>query len=195
MSPVSYGPSDIVNPRGTPFAGMVPESFWLTKVLIFDFDWIIQEIKQGAHPMPDHPESKTLVSGLKETFRLLRAFEIRIAMTSNKRLKTVVEELHRFGLAEDFDCIRCAEELPSLKPNPDLHLNVMETLGVRPVKAIALETSHDGTQAAKAAGLFCVGTPDLNGNADFHLTSITEQPIIPLLEQMDRLKRRQLGVS
>lgn len=195
MSPVSYGPSDIVNPRGTPFAGMVPESFWLTKVLIFDFDWIMHEVEQGSHPIPDHPESKTLASGLKETFKLLRAFEIRIAMTSNKTLKTVVEQLHRLGLAEDFDCIRCAEELPSLKPNPDLHINVMETLGVRAVKAIALETSRDGTKAAKAAGVFCVGTPDLNGNADFHLTSITEQPIIPLLEQMDKLKRAQLGVS
>jgi hypothetical protein len=58
-----------------------------------------------------------------------------------------------------------------------------------------LETAHEGTAAAKAAGLFCVGTPELNGNADFHLKSLTEQPIIPLLEQMDRLKRQKLGVS
>ena len=195
MSPVSYGPSDIVNPRGTPFAGMVPESFWLTKVLIFDFDWIVREVAQKLHTMPDHPHSHSSVLGLKETFRTLRGFEIRIAMTSNLKMKKVIEELHKFNLAEDFDCIRCAEELPSLKPNPDLHINVMETMGVRPVKAIALETAPEGTTAAKAAGLFCVGTPDLNGQADFHLKSLTEQPIIPLLEQMDRLKRQKLGVS
>jgi putative hydrolase of the HAD superfamily len=174
---------------------MVPESFWLTKALIFDFDWIVREVAQASHAMPDHAEAHTLATGLKETFRLLRAFEIRIAMTSNLKMKQVIEELHKFNLAEDFDCIRCAEELPSLKPNPDLHINVMETLGVRPVKAIALETAPEGTAAAKAAGLFCVGTPELNGNADFHLKSLTEQPIIPLLEQMDRLKRQKLGVS
>ena len=43
MSPVTYGPSDINNPRGYPFVGPVPESFWLTKALLFDFDWVVRE--------------------------------------------------------------------------------------------------------------------------------------------------------
>ena len=48
MSPVGFGPSDINNPRNVQW-GMVPESFWLTKVLIFDFDWIAREVSQAQN--------------------------------------------------------------------------------------------------------------------------------------------------
>ena len=188
--PVSFGPSDVKNPHNLQWAH-VPESFWLTKALIFDFDWIVREAALRPHAMPD-VEATSATGGLKETFRRLRVFEIRLAMTSNFNQKTVVEKLHGLNLAEDFDCIRCAEELPSLKPNPDLHINVMETLGIRPIKAIALETAPEGVQAAKAAGLFCVTPPELKGQADFTLNSITEFHLLELLERMDRAKRDQL---
>ena len=115
-------------------------------------------------------------------------------MTSNLTQSEVVQELHKFNLAEDFDCIRCAEELPAHKPNPALHINVMETLGVRPIRAIALETEPEGAQAAKAAGLFCVGLGDMTGEVDFHLRSFIEHPLLHLLEQLDRSKRKKLGL-
>jgi beta-phosphoglucomutase-like phosphatase (HAD superfamily) len=191
MSPVSFGPSDINNPRNVPW-GMVPESYWLTKVLIFDFDWIVQEAAHGHRILPDHLKEPTLIA-LKETFKTLRSYEVRLAMTSNLTQTEVVQELHKLNLAEDFDCIRCAEELPALKPSPALHLNVMETLGVRPIRTIALETDADGVKAAKAAGIFCVGTPDLDGEVDYHLKSFIEHPLLHLLEQMDRVKRKRLS--
>ncbi len=194
MSPVGFGPSDINNPRNVQW-GMVPESFWLTKVLIFDFDWIVREVAKAQHPMPDHQNLHILSAGLKETFRMLRGYEIRLAMTSNFSQKKVIDELHHLNLAEDFDCIRCAEELPSLKPNPDLHINVMETLGVRPVKAIALETASEGVLAAKAAGLFCVTMTGENLKADYELESFIGEPIIFLLEKIDRVKRYQITKS
>jgi beta-phosphoglucomutase-like phosphatase (HAD superfamily) len=192
MSPVGFGPSDINNPRHVQW-GMVPESFWLTKALIFDFDWVVREATQHPRSMPDHPGTVSVTEALKSTFKTLRSYEIRLAMTSNQKQKDVVEELHQLNLTEDFDCIRCAEELPALKPSPELHINVMETLGIRPIKAIALETAIEGVKAAKAAGVFCVGTPELNGEVDYHLKSFTEHPIIHLLEQMDRVKRKRLS--
>ena len=194
MSPVSFGPSDINNPRHVQW-GMVPESFWLTKVLIFDFDWIASEIAKVQHPMPDHEAVYSLEAGLKETFRMLRSFEIRLAMTSNLKLATVLEQLGQWKLAEEFDCIRCAEELPSLKPNPDLHINVMETLGIRPFKAIALETAPEGVLAAKRAGLFCVTMQGRGLKGDYELDSFKGETVIHLLEKMDRVKRKQLEMG
>jgi beta-phosphoglucomutase-like phosphatase (HAD superfamily) len=194
MSPVGFGPSDINNPRNVQW-GMVPESFWLTKVLIFDFDWIAREFSQAQHPMPDHETISSSIAGLKETFRILRSFEIRLAMTSNLKLATVIESLSQWNLAEDFDCIRCAEELPSLKPSPGLHINAMETLGIRPFKAVALETAPEGVQAARHAGLFCVAMKGQGLLADYELESFTGEPLIFLLEKIDRVKRRQLELS
>jgi len=170
----------------------VPESYWLTKALLFDFDWILLEISKPSRVMPDYEASRSTLEGLKETFQLLRKFEIRLAVTSNLSQETVVSELARLNLANDFDNIRCFEDAKRLKPNAELHLFTMETLGVRAGKAVAFETSLGGVRAAKAAGIFCVGTPELNGEADFHLSSFTEKPLLALLEEIDRLKRALL---
>jgi beta-phosphoglucomutase-like phosphatase (HAD superfamily) len=80
--------------------------------------------------------------------------------------------------------------VPRTKPDPGLHLRVLEALEVRPEEAIALEDSPNGIAAAKAAGLFCVAVPNdltrgltLSG-ADLRLGSLAELPLPQLLEQV-----------
>ena len=49
-----------------------------------------------------------------------------------------------------------------------LYLAVVEGLGVDPHEAVAVEDSHSGVRAAKAAGLFCVAVPgSLTPDADY----------------------------
>jgi beta-phosphoglucomutase-like phosphatase (HAD superfamily) len=71
----------------------------------------------------------------------------------------------------------------------------METLGIRPFKAIALETAPEGVQAARYAGLFCVTMRGQGLHADYELDSFTGEPLIFLLEKIDRVKRRQLEIG
>ena len=195
MSPVSYGPSDINNPRGTPFAGMVPESFWLTKALLFDLEWILRDAQNPNFNKTDYPEDSPL-GALKHCLRLLRGFEVRTAVTSNLDQKTVVGKLAQLNLAEDFDNIRCFEDVTELKPKTELHLLSMDMLGVKPWRAVAFETDLEGVQAAKAAGVFCVGMlPVVDGQADMTMTSFLEHPLIQILEKIDQLKRKKLGVE
>src|SRR5581483_1451592 len=113
MSPVSYGPSDINNPRGVPFAVPVPESFWLTKALLFDFDWVMRDAQNSNYDKVDYPEDSP-VRALKLCFRLLRGFEIRLAVTSNLAQSTVVQRLAEVNLTEDFDNIRCFEDVAAI---------------------------------------------------------------------------------
>jgi|GEM_PF-1264956 len=193
MSPINYGPSDINNPRGVPFGGMVPESYWLTKALLFDYDWIVRDAHNHHYNKNDFPE-ETPSAALKFCFRLLRGFEVRIVLTSNRKQSHVVEDLHRMNLAEDFDNIRCFEDVTELKPKTELHLLALDMMGVKPVRAIALETDPFGVQAAKAAGLFCIGTPELAGKADMTLDSFIQRPLIHTLENIDRHKRANLGM-
>jgi beta-phosphoglucomutase-like phosphatase (HAD superfamily) len=188
LRPVEFGPSDVKNPRGTPFAGSVPESFWLTKALLFDFNWILRDAANTRYHRAEYPEA-TPVLALKHCFRLLRAFEVRIALTSNLSQDQVVEELVRLNLAEDFDNIRCFEDVAELKPKTELHLLCLDMLGLKPRRAVALETDEAGVKAAKDAGLFCVGTPELGATADFTLGSFLESPLIQTLEKIDRKKR------
>ena len=194
MSPVSYGPSDINNPRGTPFAGMVPESFWLTKALLFDLDWVIRDSQNPNYSKTDYPEESPLAA-LKQCLRHLRNYEVRTAVTSNLDQKSVVGELVKLNLAEDFDNIRCFEDVTELKPKTELHLLSMDMLGVKPIRTVAFETSVDGVKAAQAAGIFCVGMPPgVDGQADMKLDSFIDIPLLHVLEKIDKSKRIKMGI-
>ena len=192
--PVSYGPSDINNPRGVPFAVPVPESFWLTKALLFDFDWVMREAQNSNYDKIDYPEDSP-VQALKLCFRLLRGFEVRLAVTSNLAQRTVVQKLAEVNLTEDFDNIRCFEDVNELKPKTELHLLSMDMLGVKPIRTVAFETTADGVKAAQAAGIFCVGMPPgVDGQADMKLDSFLGGPLLQLLERIDKAKREKLGL-
>jgi beta-phosphoglucomutase-like phosphatase (HAD superfamily) len=192
MSPVSYGPSDVINPRGNPFVGPVPESFWLTKALLFDFDWVVAESKNPNYNKNDY-EDPTPLTALKDCFRTLRSYEIRLSLTSNRRNDEIVPVLRQLNLAEDFDNIRCFEDVREVKPSPEMHLLSMDMLGVRPWRAVAFETALEGVAAAKAAGVFCVGmTPEVDGQADMKMASFLDSPLIHVLEKIDQKKRQKL---
>jgi beta-phosphoglucomutase-like phosphatase (HAD superfamily) len=194
MSPVSYGPSDINNPRGVPFAVPVPESFWLTKALLFDFDWVMREAQNFNYDKIDYPEDSP-VQALKHCFRLLRGFEVRLAITSNLAQSTVVQTLAEVNLTEDFDNIRCFEDVNELKPKTELHLLSLDMLGVKPARAVAFETTVDGVKAAQAAGIFCVGMPPgVDGQADMKLDSFLSGPLLQLLERIDKAKKTKMGL-
>ncbi len=195
MSPVSYGPSDVVNPRGTPFAGPVPESFWLTKALLFDFDWVIAESKNPNYNKTDYGDP-TPLTALKDCFRTLRSYEIRLSLTSNRKNNEIALVLHQLNLAEDFDNIRCFDDVKEVKPSPEMHQLSMDMLGVKSWRAVAFETTLEGVQAAKAAGIFCVGMPPgVDGQADMKLDSFLDAPLIHVLEKIDGIKRAALVQS
>lgn len=195
MSPVSYGPSDVVNPRGTPFGGMVPESFWLTKALLFDFDWVVSETQNPNYHKKDY-EHPTPLAALKDCFRTLRSYEIRLALTSNRKSEEIVQTLHELNLAEDFDNIRCFDDVKELKPSPEMHQLSMDMLGVKPIRAAAFETELSGVRAAKAAGVFCVGmAPGVDGEADMTIASFLETPLLHVLEKIDKNKKIRFGMA
>lgn len=190
MSPINFGPSDVNNPHNL-FYAHVPESFWISKALIFDLEWIRREMAKAERAMPDHTELKLTVQGLKETFLNLRRYEVRIAMTSNLSSADVVRELSRLELANDFDSIRCREDVKVLKPGTELYQISLDTLGLKPFKAIAFEVTPEGLVGAKAAGLFCV-TPPGGLAGDYILNSFLEKPILHLLEELDQRKKAAL---
>ncbi|HJT24861.1 MAG TPA: HAD-IA family hydrolase [bacterium] len=171
----------------------MPESFWLTKALLFDFDWVIAESKNPNYNKKDY-EDPTPLTALKDCFRTLRSYEIRLSLTSNRRNSEIVPVLHQLNLAEDFDNIRCSDDVKEMKPSPEMHQLSMDMLGVKPWRAVAFETTEEGVQAAKAAGIFCVGMPPgVDGQADMKMTSFLDSPLIHVLEKIDRIKRAGLA--
>lgn len=72
-------------------------------------------------------------------------------------LRPVVETvLGGAGVRECFTAVVTAEDVERGKPDPEGYLRGLETLGVDPRQAVAIEDSPDGVAAAKAAGLYAV---------------------------------------
>jgi len=120
-----------------------------------------------------------------------RRLGLKLGVASSSDCPWVYRHLERLGLGEQFDSIKCAEDVENVKPSPDLYLAVLDQLGVGPEEAIALEDSPHGITSAQAAGLFCVVVPNAltsqlsTDHADLRLASLADAPLSDILEQMD----------
>jgi len=130
--------------------------------------------------------------GVRDYLNAARRLGLGLAVASSSSRQWVAGHLERLGLADRFDVLRCAEDVPRVKPHPDLYVAALDALGAAPVAAIALEDSPNGVLAAKRDGLFCVAVPnpltaklDLSA-ADIRLASLDELPLPALLRRTGR---------
>ncbi len=98
--------------------------------------------------------------GVCEAIAEARRLGLSLAVASSSPRAWVSTHLERLGLADAFDCIRCADDVARTKPDPELYLSAIALLGIEPAAALAFEDSPNGLRAAKAAGLRCVVIPN-----------------------------------
>ena len=100
-----------------------------------------------------------LVDGAVATVQRLAArFRLALASSSNRALIDAVLELA--GLARYFEVTVSSEEVARGKPAPDVYLEAARRLGVEPARCAAVEDSHAGIRAAKAAGMRVIAVPN-----------------------------------
>jgi HAD superfamily hydrolase (TIGR01509 family) len=136
--------------------------------------------------------AQAVLPGVREYVDEARRLGLRLGVASSSGRRWVEGHLERLQLRERFDVIRCADDVPSVKPDPALYRAVLDAMGVRPEDAVALEDSPNGVLAAKRAGLACVAVPnpltarlDLSA-ADLRLASLAELPLPELLVRLRR---------
>lgn len=76
-----------------------------------------------------------------------------MAVASGGIRRLVDRTLAALGLADAFQCICTAEDVPHGKPNPDLFLLAAERLGTAPGACVVFEDSDLGLEAARRAGM------------------------------------------
>jgi HAD superfamily hydrolase (TIGR01509 family) len=128
--------------------------------------------------------------GVVERLEEARDLGLTLAVASSSDRAWVEGHLGRLGLLRHFRLLRCAEDVPRVKPDPALYRAVLEATGVRAADAVALEDSPNGVLAAKRAGLACVAVPntltarlDLSA-ADLRLVSLAEVSLPALLARL-----------
>jgi HAD superfamily hydrolase (TIGR01509 family) len=109
---------------------------------------------EATHDVEPRPGAVALVEALT-------AAGIPIAVASNSPRAFLDLVLQTSGMAGRFATTVAGDEVPRPKPAPDIYLEACRRLGADPARAIGIEDSPTGAQAAKAAGLTVIGVPYL----------------------------------
>jgi HAD superfamily hydrolase (TIGR01509 family) len=137
--------------------------------------------------------AEPVLPGIVQHIDAAKSFGLLLGLASSSTRDWVSAHLERLGILDRFDCIRCRDDVPRAKPEPDLYLAVLACLDVDAEEAFAIEDSPNGVLAAKRAGLRCVAIPnpitarlDLS-QADLILNSLAEVTLPDLLERIATL--------
>jgi HAD superfamily hydrolase (TIGR01509 family) len=146
--------------------------------------------------LAEYREHLPLIPGAVEAVRRIGAvWPLGLASSSNRPLIQTVLEVT--GLAPLFRATVSSEEVARGKPAPDVYLEAARRLGVDASRCAAVEDSHSGIRAAKAAGMRVIAVPNPSyppgdealAEADVVLTSIEE--LLPEVVDPSALKGRR----
>jgi HAD superfamily hydrolase (TIGR01509 family) len=86
---------------------------------------------------------------------LAQRYKLAVATSSSHHVADVVMEIS--GLGPHFHLIVAREDVRFPKPDPEIYFTTARKLGVRPSTCCVIEDSPHGIQAAKMAGMTCIG--------------------------------------
>lgn len=125
--------------------------------------------------------------GIVKTLLAARQMGLKLAVASSSSRSWVNGHLKRLDLYHTFDAVICMEDVPEVKPAPDLFLAALSCLGLKPQEATVFEDSPNGITAAQAAGIFSIAIPNTISreldisHANLVLNRIDEIPLEELL--------------
>lgn len=119
----------------------------------------------------------TPLPGAAEWVRRLRARGWQQAIASSAPRDNIAVMLHALDLDGMFEAIVSAEDVTRGKPDPQVFLVAAARLGVPPERCIVVEDAAVGVEAARSAGMRCIGVNrTLVLDADLAVSSLLDLP-------------------
>lgn len=119
--------------------------------------------KTAAYERLVHDGLVQLRPGVQDLIEAAGHAKLRLAIATTTSPVNIAALL-RMALGPDwsrhFQVIEDASTAPTKKPHPQVYLQTLKLLGVAPSQALAFEDSDNGLQAAVAAGLKTIVTPN-----------------------------------
>ena len=105
------------------------------------------------------------IEGVAQTLAQLKARGYRMAVASSSPRKAIELCLQSLQIQHFFEVLFSSEQVARPKPAPDVFLAAAEKMDALPEICVVVEDSTNGTLAAKAAGMRCIGfvNPDSAG--------------------------------
>jgi HAD superfamily hydrolase (TIGR01509 family) len=105
----------------------------------------------------DTKEDLELLEGVRSLIEDLHQNGIQLILASSASKVTIERVFSRFGLHDYFTHVVSGEDFPNSKPHPAIFEYAASLSEAPKEKCIVIEDSTNGIQAAKAAGIFCIG--------------------------------------
>lgn len=103
-------------------------------------------------------EQLDFAPGVRELLAELHSAGVPMIITTNTPRSIVGPALDKLGADYFVDTI-CGDEVPTMKPAPDMYLEASKRVGKNPGECLVFEDSHTGMRAAWDAGCRLVGLP------------------------------------
>lgn len=118
----------------------------------------------------DTKEDLFLLDGVEDLIQQLHQKGKQLILASSASKVTIERVFNRFNLHPYFTHIVSGEDFPQSKPNPAIFIEAVRLSNTSKENCIIIEDSTNGIQAAKAAGVYCVGYKSKNSkNQDYSL--------------------------
>ena len=117
-------------------------------------------------------EADEILPGAMEFIKSAKSNNIKIALGSaSKNAQTILD---RLGISPYFDAIVSGNEVSKAKPDPEVFLKGAELLCLNANECIVFEDAQAGVEAARNAGMKCVGigSEDILGEADLIIAGL-----------------------
>ncbi len=95
--------------------------------------------------------------GVMQLLMKLKRENIKLAIASSSHKKLINHILKQMDVTEYFDFVVSSEDVAYGKPDPEIFLKAASGLNVDPDECLVIEDSKLGVEAAKKAGMKCVG--------------------------------------
>jgi putative hydrolase of the HAD superfamily len=119
------------------------------------------EIDRKTHERYQQQMSQLhLREGVNEYLKAAKELGLKIGLASSSSRYWVQGFLEKFNIKEFFEVVKTSDNVKKVKPDPELYLQAIQELGVKPYEALAFEDSKNGLIAATKAGLHCVIVPN-----------------------------------
>lgn len=134
-----------------------------------------------------YEEHSELMDGFQELLAELDERGVAVTLTSSSFPHWIAMVLERFDLAGEFDEVVTGEDIDGAsKPEPDIYRHTAERLGIEPERCAVVEDSEHGVEAAKRAGMYCLGyRTDVNEGQDL---SRADEVVMSPRELRERLR-------
>lgn len=148
------------------FVGTTSRWMWSYIKDKYKLNQSIEELVQmEATSYVDHllsQKDKKPIPGVVDLIQELHGNNVRLAVASSASVRNIEIVLKMFRLERFFEVRVSGDEVRNGKPAPDVFLRCAKTLGLRPGECIVIEDSKNGVEAAKAAGMKCIGFKNPN---------------------------------